>query len=158
MHGDRVPPSLFLCLIGAFASIVYVALGAQAAAGQTYSRLHDFEGAAGRFPNGLVQARDGNFYGTTKQGGPDNQGTAFRMTPTGAVTVLHEFPTTQSDGSQSFGRLVEGSDGYLYGTTVHGGASGCGTVFKMATSGVMSVLHSFHHRGGGAGLRAHPGS
>jgi uncharacterized repeat protein (TIGR03803 family) len=112
----------------------------------------------------LVQASDGNFYGTTVTGGANscslsgatnNCGTAFRMTPAGQVTVLHSFGqgansgTLTADGIAPQGPMIQGSDGALYGTTVSGGqgrcggAFGCGTVYRMSTVGTISILYTF---------------
>jgi uncharacterized repeat protein (TIGR03803 family) len=93
--------------------------------------LHSFTGTNdGASPNGLVQGRDGNFYGTTYGiypgfGGPD--GTVFKISPNGALTILHLF--TGGDGATCVAGLVQGSDGCFYGTTLYGGTNGAGTVF-----------------------------
>src|SRR5271165_4179037 len=58
---------------------------------------------------GLVQASDGNFYGTTTEGGPYDNGTVFRMTPSGALTTLHGFDG--SDGGDPWAVLVQATDG-----------------------------------------------
>ena len=95
--------------------------------------LHSFSGSPGdgAVPfAGLVQGSDGNFYGTTASGGAFFQGTVFRMTPSGAITVLHSFNSFFSEGAVPFAGLVQGSDGNFYGTTALGGAHGAGTVFK----------------------------
>ena len=72
----------------------------------------------------LVQAGDGNFYGTTSSGGNDTCvlacGTVFKITPSGTLTTLHSF--SQSDGAQPFAGLVQANDGNLYGTTWMGEA------------------------------------
>jgi uncharacterized repeat protein (TIGR03803 family) len=97
--------------------------------------LHSFTGSTttpvdGSTPHGsLIQGTDGNFYGTTQQGGANNAGTVFMMTPSGAVTVLHSFNT--ADGSAPDGSLVQDADGYFYGMTYAGGAGGNGTVFRI---------------------------
>lgn len=78
---------------------------------------------------GLVQAKDGNFYGTTSLGGLNNLGTIFRITPSGTLTTLHNFNST--DGANPAAPLVEAADGNLYGTTAGGGANGLGTVFRL---------------------------
>src|SRR6187200_2707279 len=65
---------------------------------------------------GLVQGTDGQFYGTTSFGGPGGHGTVFKVTPGGAVTVLHVFDGT--DGDRPFARLVQASDGKFYGTAM----------------------------------------
>jgi uncharacterized repeat protein (TIGR03803 family) len=117
--------------------------------------LHAFGGNPdGSRPfTGLVQASDGNFYGTTFDGGAFNDGTVFRMTPAGAITVLHAFARGASDGGRSMGTLIEGRDGNLYGTTHNGGTSELGTVFRITRAGGFAVLHSF---AGGSGDGAFP--
>jgi uncharacterized repeat protein (TIGR03803 family) len=114
---------------------------------------------------GLIQGKDGNFYGTTYAGGnlsctpygwgmpaygPFDYnlgagygcGTVFKMDLSGNVTVLYSF-SGQSDGNFPQAPLIQGSDGNLYGTTSGGGAYDAGTVFKIDTSGNLQVLHSF---------------
>jgi uncharacterized repeat protein (TIGR03803 family) len=111
----------------------------------TYTVLHNL-GSAPRDPRWpyldvFAQARDGNLYTTSSGGGANNQGTVFRLTPGGQVTVLHSF--NANDGSQPYGGLTLGTDGSLYGTTIAGGPLGRGTIFKITTSGVFTLLHSF---------------
>jgi uncharacterized repeat protein (TIGR03803 family) len=99
-----------------------------------------------------MQATDGNFYGTAYYGGPSGglgDGTVYKMDASGVVTVIHSF--AGADGAQPFASLVQGTDGYLYGTTVGGGAYGGGTVFKVNTLGNLTVLHSFSGGVDGAG-------
>ena len=69
------------------------------------------------------------------------------MTPTQQVTVLHDF-TGGSDGSGPIERLVQASDGYLYGTTYDGGTSGLGVLFRISTTGKFTVLHNFEQSAG----------
>ena len=97
----------------------------------------------GQFPfGGLVQASDGNFYGTTGSGGTTGYGTVFRVTPGGVETVLWNFGTG-TDGFAPHGALVTGSDGNLYGTTSLGGANASGTIFKITLTGVETVVWNF---------------
>jgi uncharacterized repeat protein (TIGR03803 family) len=96
---------------------------------------------------GLVQASDGNFYGTTQSGGTSNSGTVFKIntnatTPIEALTSLYSF-TGGNDGGGPLAGLVQGGDGYFYGTTTGGGTSNSGTVFKIGTSGALTNLYSF---------------
>ncbi|MGA8299542.1 MAG: choice-of-anchor tandem repeat GloVer-containing protein, partial [Terriglobales bacterium] len=86
---------------------------------------------------GLVQGTDGNFYGTTTQGGASGNGTVFQITPTGALTTLHSFD--QTDGAVPVGILLQSTNGTFYGTTSEGGSGGsrcgyigCGTVFSLS--------------------------
>jgi uncharacterized repeat protein (TIGR03803 family) len=99
---------------------------------------------------GLVQASDGNFYGTTEAYGPSSYGTIFKITPGGTLTTVHSFCSQSgcADGGRPEAGLVEGLDGDLYGTTGFGGANrncpaGCGTVFKITLTGTLTTLHSF---------------
>jgi len=80
----------------------------------------------------LVQGKDGNFYGTTDQGGAYNGGTVFKITPEGALTSLHSFCAEANcrDGQNPRG-LIQGTDGNIYGTTVPIFFS-LGTVFSLA--------------------------
>jgi uncharacterized repeat protein (TIGR03803 family) len=93
--------------------------------------LHIFNSTDGANPiAGLVQATDGNFYGTTYAGGTNAWGTVFKITPSGKVTTLHSFDL--ADGAQPYGPLVQTTSGYFYGTTTVGGANGDGTIFSQA--------------------------
>ena len=109
--------------------------------------LHSFNGTGGQYPEaGLVQARDGKFYGTTYDGGASGDGTVFKITPSGRLTTLHSFDGT--DGSLLIAGLVQAANGDFYGTTFEGGPSntcrgGCGTIFKITPSGTLTTLHSF---------------
>jgi uncharacterized repeat protein (TIGR03803 family) len=97
--------------------------------------------SSGAPPAGLVQATDGNFYGTTVSGGTNNVGTVFKITPAGQFTVLHTFDNT--DGSNPLAGPVQATDGNFYGTTSSGGANGDGTVFKITPAGNLTTLYSF---------------
>jgi uncharacterized repeat protein (TIGR03803 family) len=88
-----------------------------------------------------VQGADGNFYGTTYLGGSNGDGTVFKMSPSGALTTLHNFGGV--DGSQPLAGLAAGSDGNFYGTTNLGGSHNAGSVFKISPSGEFTTLHSF---------------
>ena len=94
---------------------------------------------------GMTLFSDGNYYGTNTTLGTGNGGTFFQVTPQGVFTVLYNFCSLPScaDGSAPDGPLTVGSDGYLYGTTVSGGANNEGTVFKITPQGVLTTLHSF---------------
>jgi uncharacterized repeat protein (TIGR03803 family)/YVTN family beta-propeller protein len=95
---------------------------------------------------GLVQASNGNLYGTTESGGAhDNAGTVFEITPAGQLTTLYSFcsQTNCTDGSDPVAGLVQASDGNLYGTTPFGGANGWGTIFRITLGGTLTTLYSF---------------
>jgi uncharacterized repeat protein (TIGR03803 family) len=101
--------------------------------------LHSFDGADGRSPMGPVTyATDGHLYGTASVGGPGYSksktmyGVVFTMLPDGsAFRVLHGFAGPPNDGNFPTGRLLQASDGRLYGTTEHGGSTDSGTVFSI---------------------------
>ena len=105
--------------------------------------LHSFNVTDGFEPEaGLVQAIDGNFYGTTSGGGTNSIGTVFKITPSGTLTTLYSF--AGADGYSPYGGLVQASDGNFYGTTQEGpGTSLNGTVFKMTPEGALTTLHVF---------------
>jgi uncharacterized repeat protein (TIGR03803 family) len=99
---------------------------------------------------GLVQATNGEFYGTTQSGGAncfpeDGCGTVFRITPSGTLTTLYSFCAQSgcTDGSYPSAGLVQATNGNLYGTTAGGGANGYGTVFEITPSGTLTTLYSF---------------
>jgi uncharacterized protein (TIGR03437 family) len=110
----------------------------------TSTTLHSFEVSDGASPqSSLIQATDGNFYGTTPIGGAGSCsgdtfigiaggcGTIFKITPGGALTTLYSFgvgsaaSATPPDGSNPIASLMQGSDGNFYGTTVAGGIGDC---------------------------------
>jgi uncharacterized protein (TIGR03437 family) len=114
----------------------------------------DMSGDYGINPNaGLVQATDGNFYGTTSAGGyhADN-GTVFKFALDGTSTTLHSFEVSDGFNPTS---LIQATDGNFYGTTARGGAGscpgdaavgivgGCGTIFKITPDGALTTLYSF---------------
>jgi uncharacterized repeat protein (TIGR03803 family) len=98
----------------------------------------------------LVQAADGNFYGTTIDGGANSGGIIFEVTPGGAESVLWSFGVVSGDGYNGYSGLIIGTDGNFYGTEYVGGSNLFGTIFNFAPagSGFESVLYSF---AGGAG-------
>jgi uncharacterized repeat protein (TIGR03803 family) len=103
--------------------------------------LHTFTGTDGAQPTQLIQASDGDFYGTTVSGGAYGSGTVFRMSPAGNVTTTYNFGST--DGSSPFGGVVQAQDGNFYGTTFGGGLNNNGTVFRLTPDGQLTTLHSF---------------
>ena len=117
-----------------------------AAGAATLSVLHDFDGidGLGAYSTGqLAQGRDGNLYGTIPYGGAIGVGTAFKVTPGGTFTKLHDFDN-DSDGNLPFGGLTLGKDGNFYGTTAFRDYwARSGTVFKLTPAGVLTTLHAF---------------
>jgi uncharacterized repeat protein (TIGR03803 family) len=116
----------------------------------TITDLHKFDFTDGWDPKDapLIQATDGNFYGTTAGGGSHTCpspaigcGTVFKITPGGTFATLHNFDG--GDGSIPFAGVIQAADGSLYGTTNQGGAHGDGTVFKITLGGTLTTLHSF---------------
>jgi uncharacterized repeat protein (TIGR03803 family) len=98
----------------------------------------------------LVQANNGNFYGTTASGGAYGSGTVFKITPSGTLTTLYSFCSKSgcTDGSNPSSALIQYANGDLYGTTSEGGANGNrGTVFKITLGGELTTLYSFCPKG-----------
>lgn len=84
----------------------------------------------------------GNLYGTTYAGGASDNGTVFKLTPSGTETGLYSF-AGGVDGYQPNSGVILDKLGNLYGTTVSGGLNGYGTVFKLTPSGTKTVLYNF---------------
>lgn len=93
----------------------------------------------------LLLASDGNFYGTTVQGGANSYGTIFRVDSAGALTTLYSFcrKTSCLDGYFPEAGLIQAANGNFYGTTSGGGTKGFGTVFEMTPKGKLTTLYSF---------------
>ena len=99
----------------------------------------------------LLEDANGNFYGVTNLGGAKNDGTIYKLTPTGVFTTLYSFNGTTTDGSNPTTLLI-GSDGNFYGTTTGSGFSGDGTVFKLTAAGAESIVYSLTAAGAPDGL------
>jgi len=97
---------------------------------------------------GLVQGRNGEFYGEASAGGTSGCGTIFKITPKGPLTTLFSFDFTHGCGPM--GGLIQAASGDFYGVTVTGGSGfnceidgNCGTVFKMSPEGTLTTLYNF---------------
>jgi uncharacterized repeat protein (TIGR03803 family) len=122
------------------------------------STLYTFKQSRdGRIPTSgsLIQDQEGNLYGTTQGGGgytcigiyTVGCGTVFKLSPTGQETILHRF-SGGTDGAVPIAGLVADAAGNLYGTTQVGGSpcvylEGCGTVYKISSTGTETVLYRF---------------
>ena len=129
--------------------LMFCAATALTSSAQTFTTLASFDSTNGAVPSqSLVQGLDGNFYGTVPQGGANNAGTIFKLTPAGALTTFYNFCSQPNcaDGKGPLGALVLANDGNFYGTTLQGGAGGAngyGTVFRIDAGGVLTTLYSF---------------
>jgi uncharacterized repeat protein (TIGR03803 family) len=110
---------------------------------QLYSFCTNFTCPEGKNPNGLVQATNGNLYGTAAFGGQGSVGTVFEITTTGDLTALHSF--SGDVGTNPFSGLVQAANGNLYGTTL----GGSGTLFEITPTGTLTTLHTFGLVAGG---------
>ncbi len=115
------------------------------------TNLHVFTGLDGSDAIApLMFASDGNLYGVATGGGTHNKGTIFQITTNGTFSVLYSFGIIINssgfalDGSVPYSGLVQGQDGFLYGTTSTGGTSNVGTVFQFSTNGTLFTLASFN--------------
>jgi uncharacterized repeat protein (TIGR03803 family) len=103
--------------------------------------VHVFQKGPDHPYGGLIRGKDGNYYGTSMQGGSFDKGTIFRMSPGGRIKILFQFDGNKGESPR--GTLLDGGDGYLYGTTSLGGAQNKGTVFKISLKGELVSLASF---------------
>jgi uncharacterized repeat protein (TIGR03803 family) len=118
---------------------------------QVFTTLASFDGTdTNDSVAALIQATDGNLYGATVYGGSAGQGTVFKVTPEGTITVLYNFCSLSgcADGANPFAAPILGTDGNLYGTAQYGGdtadcSNGCGTVYQLTLGGTLTTLHTF---------------
>jgi uncharacterized repeat protein (TIGR03803 family) len=95
----------------------------------TFATLYNFSAAGGNCPTaGLIQATDGNIYGTTVYGGANTGGTIFRMSPGGNLKLLYNF----ASDAYPWGGLLQGTDGKFYGVTQASGTSNYGIVYRLS--------------------------
>ncbi len=134
-------PAMF-CIVVLFCAAAAIAAPAQNA---FFTTMANFNGANGAGQVGpLMQASDGNFYGTAG-GGSYSQGEVFKITSSGTLTTIYSFcaQTGCPDGNGPLGGVVQGTDGNLYGVTQYGGSYDNGTVFKITRTGTLTTLYSF---------------
>jgi uncharacterized repeat protein (TIGR03803 family) len=139
-RGDRA------FVIAILLTFLLSALTARRAQAQTLSVLHVFAGQPGDGANpqsNLTVDSSGNLYGTTENGGSADAGTVFELDTSGVLTLLYSFAGSPDDGAFPVAGIVRDSSGNLYGTTRGGGPSGNGIVFKLDTSGSLTILHEF---------------
>jgi uncharacterized repeat protein (TIGR03803 family) len=93
----------------------------------------------------MIQARNGNLYGTTQFGGAHEGGSAFEITPTGTFSTLYSFcaQSNCADGANPLSQLTQATDGSFYGTTWAGGANDDGTAYRLSPAGIEKTLYSF---------------
>jgi len=163
MKGQRRFPARSLAIGSLIAvSILASALLASAQAGSApsiasltipFTTLVNFNGTNGANSQAsFVEGRDGYLYGTTPDGGANNAGVLFKMTPGGTLTTLYSFCAEAgcTDGSGP-GGLTLGRDGNIYGLTGGGGTFGYGTVFKFTGAASPITLHNFDGTDGSGG-------
>jgi uncharacterized repeat protein (TIGR03803 family) len=113
-----------------------------AARAARFKSLYAFQGQPdGANPEASLLDVGGTLYGTTYRGGASNNGTVFKIMPSGKESVLYSFKHSPDGGGPEGGLIL--LNGALYGTTIGGGANGDGTVFKVTLPGKETVLHSF---------------
>jgi uncharacterized repeat protein (TIGR03803 family) len=115
--------------------------------------IHTFDAAFptldGAHPYGGLIVRQGLMYGTTTMGGVGNLGTVFSITKTGGYATLYTFKGGSNDGQSPYAGVLFDAAGNMYGTTIDGGISNAGVVYKIS-GGIESVLHDFgRHTGDG---------
>jgi uncharacterized repeat protein (TIGR03803 family) len=108
----------------------------------------DYYSTNGVYPQApLTLGNDGNFYGTTTEGGSGGRGTVFTVTTNGTLNTLVAFPYTNGFVDPQ-AALTLGNDGNFYGTTHVGGSGGKGTVFMVTANGTLITLFSFSNTNG----------
>ncbi|MGO9305606.1 MAG: choice-of-anchor tandem repeat GloVer-containing protein [Candidatus Korobacteraceae bacterium] len=159
--GYRSPSSTLSLAKVACVVVVFCAAMAIASPAQTFTTLVTMTGQNGPKPYAtLVQGSDGNFYGTTFEGGSSNGpcgtpgygcGTIYKITPNGILTTMYNFCSQKNctDGYAPWGALVLGTDGNFYGTTTNGGGYNGGTFFRITPTGTLTTLYAGSGSSGG---------
>jgi uncharacterized repeat protein (TIGR03803 family) len=153
-YDRKLRVSTLRCWKPACICFLFLAVVTITAPAQTFTTLVNFDGSDGDGPSVVIQATDGNFYGTASGGGICPYcGTVFKITPSGTLTTLYTFcaQTNCADGDSPFGGVIQATDGNFYGTTSSGWSNngncpdnmGCGTIFKITAAGNLTTLYSF---------------
>jgi len=153
MNYARQQDKPFRMMVALVAAMVVLTLAGAAipAQAQTYKVLYEFpvNGPAPQWPGGpLTQGRNGDLYGWSYEGGTNNDGSIWKTTPSGSVTVLYSFTATNGPDCQN--GMTLGTDGNFYGTALTS-CTGSGYVFKLTPSGTLTVLHTFTGTPDGSG-------
>ena len=134
-----------------FLALTWCLVASSVYAAAHYQRLRSFGFPdLGTSPEAtVIEGSDGSLYGTASAGGGNNAGVIFKIGKDGTgYSLLRSFQRDRIDGQDPVAQLIEGSDGYLYGTTQVGGSNSGGTIFKISKDGTnYSVLHSFEQNG-----------
>src|SRR6202040_4182824 len=122
----------------------------------TFTVLHSFKGGTtdGSTPyGGVIQASDGNLYGTTTAGGTINFGTVYELSKDSngnfiIFTILRSFSSSTTDGQIPYSGLIQATDGNLYGTSYGGGSANAGAAYELSKDSdgnftIFTLLHSF---------------
>ncbi|OYV02141.1 MAG: hypothetical protein CFE26_22370, partial [Verrucomicrobiales bacterium VVV1] len=125
--------------------IAVLALTQPTIAAPVFETVTEFETPPRNPMGSLVLAGDGNYYGTSSDGGKSGFGTVFKLTPAGVRTTIVDFtgPAGSRPGSAPVTGLTLAADGSLFGTTSSGGTDDFGTLFKVTTAGVFTPIVSF---------------
>ena len=127
---------------------------------RSFSVMQSFDGTDGQNPEAgmAVHLSAGRFYnngvyfGTTRLGGVNGNGTVFSVTHSGVLTKRHDFEL--SDGQWLIGGVTLGDDGNVYGTACTGGANFAGTIFRVTPAGTFTKLHDFDGTDGNCSVGA----
>jgi len=125
--------SCFVCIVGV--------TGSHAQNLRTLFAFNFFNGE-GPYRSSLLPGKDGNLYGTTTLGGISDWGTVFEITPSGKLSTLYNFRDTD-EVSYPVGRLVQTTDGTLYGAATSNGPGGAGAIYRLTLDGHLTLLHQF---------------
>ena len=151
MKLTRAMQVLFVFVFCATGLLAQMGEGGTTNRAQTFTTLHSFDYTDGAYTGAaLVQATNGNLYGTTGSGGANGDGTVFKITPSGTLTTLYNFCSQKgcTDSGPNAAGLVQATNGNFYGATLSGGATNSGTVFKITPSGTLTTLYSFCSQSG----------
>jgi uncharacterized repeat protein (TIGR03803 family) len=150
--GRRIRPTIFkISAEGAFLTLAWF----DPTNAQRTTATSGSWGSDETLTSSLLESTDGNFYGVALEGGEFGYGRVFKMNPSGTVATLHSFDGRYgTNGSGPMAGLVEGKEGWFYGTAYNGGIktrndnAGMGTVYKINADGLLKALFYFNGTNG----------
>ena len=160
MMPDCLKSSRMLAAFVAALVVITLAVATIPAQAQTYTDLHDFNASAGDpanfYDQGVMpQGHDGEMYATSIDGGQFNEGTVFKISPTGTPTVVFSFDILYGD--YPICGMTTGTDGNFYSATANGTTNGAGSIVQFTSAGAIEkLLYAFTNGTDGSGPTCAP--
>ena len=129
------------------------------AGGYQFNVVHTFDGSDGAVPTqSLVMDSSGNLYSSTMNGGANNFGDVFQLSPSGENWTFADIYDFAVPSDPIYGTPALDAAGNFYDDTSLGGTHGVGTIFELSPSGgVWSYADLYDFEGAGNGVAPYGG-